>query len=92
MSQQVHDLIASEIFDLIHYRERRKVDHSSEGSKDVMDACVGAVWNCLKAEDTQDHSESDRDIAIRVTSMVDRERDEHTRFILGDYFKDRTTY
>lgn len=92
MSQQVHDLVASEIFDLIHYRERRKVDHSPEGSKDVMDACVGAVWNCLKAEDIQDHSESDRDIAIRVTSMVDRERDEHTRFILGDYFKDRTIY
>ena len=36
-----------EIFNVIHYRERRKVDHTKDGSKDVSDAVAGAVHNLL---------------------------------------------
>ena len=46
-SRQVADLIETELFDLVHFRQRRKVDHTPEGSKDVMDAVVGAVWNAV---------------------------------------------
>ena len=35
------------MFELIHYRNARRVDHTSEGSKDVMDAWAGSVWNAL---------------------------------------------
>lgn len=36
-----------ELFELIHYRDKGKVDHPDKGSKDVMDAVVGAVYNCV---------------------------------------------
>lgn len=40
-----HSLMETELFELIHYRSNRKVDHPKSGSKDLIDAVVGAVWN-----------------------------------------------
>ncbi len=37
-----------EIFDVIHDRSRRKVDHPHGGKKDVADAVVGAINNILE--------------------------------------------
>jgi hypothetical protein len=42
-----------EFLDLIHFRNRRKVDHPVEGSKDVADSLVGAVYNAL-SDDLED--------------------------------------
>lgn len=56
-----HKIFEKEIFDLIYYRERHKVDHPQAyygtgenanqtwgGSKDLTDACAGALWNCYQ--------------------------------------------
>lgn len=39
--------LEEEWFSLIHDREKHKVDHPKEGSKDVADAFVGSVYNSL---------------------------------------------
>ena len=39
-----------ELFDLIHDRKRRKVDHPASNSKDVSDGLAGSVANALQAE------------------------------------------
>lgn len=56
-----HQSMERELFDLIHYREKRKVDHPPviidkargvevAGTKDIMDAVVGSVWNAFTKE------------------------------------------
>ena len=39
--------ILGEVFELIHFRGARRVDHPVDGSKDVCDAWSGSVWNAL---------------------------------------------
>ena len=39
-----------EIFNVIHFRERRKVDHVSGKSKDISDSCVGSLYNAVKSD------------------------------------------
>lgn len=56
-----------ELYDLIHDREKRKVDHPKGGSKDVADSFVGAVYNCLMAVDST-QSVSGR--AETITSLI----------------------
>lgn len=51
--------IARELFDLNHFRERQKVDHPETNSKDLMDAVVGAVWNCFESNDMSSHTTVD---------------------------------
>lgn len=36
-----------ELFELIHFRGSRKVDHPVDGSKDVCDGWAGSVWNAI---------------------------------------------
>ena len=56
-----YPILRHELFNLIHYRDKRKVDHpktvmdssysgkgSQEGSKDLSDSLCGAVANCLE--------------------------------------------
>lgn len=52
---EMYDYLPSqkELFELIHMRDARKIDHPVGGSKDVMDAVVGAVWNCLQGLETE---------------------------------------
>ena len=38
------------MFNLVHFRQRRKVDHPSDGSKDVSDSVAGALMNCVEDE------------------------------------------
>jgi len=75
-NQQVHDEIAKEIFYLIHYRDKRKVDHppkqgpNSPGN-DIMDAVVGAVWSCISDETIIKQKKAEQDSLILAS--VNRE-------------------
>nr|DAY17816.1 MAG TPA: terminase [Caudoviricetes sp.] len=66
-----------ELFELIHFREKRKVDHPRGGSKDVCDAVVGSVWNTLK--------EGGNGLSRGITpGMYSDDRDEDEIFTLED--------
>jgi len=39
-----------ELFDLVHNRSRRKIDHPPESSKDVSDSVAGAVFNAVNGD------------------------------------------
>ena len=45
-----HPVFERELFNLVHFRQRRKVDHPSDGSKDVSDSVAGALMNCVEDE------------------------------------------
>ena len=51
-NSQFSDDIQHELFNLIHYRDKHKVDHPSDtkhgGMKDRMDAIVGSLYNALE--------------------------------------------
>ena len=56
-SQEFADSIHKELFDLIWYRSKRKVDHPSGGTaaghyKDQMDGVVGALYNAHTTKET----------------------------------------
>ena len=59
-----------ELFELIYYRDRDKVDHPpaiSGGTKDVMDSLVGAVTNALQSDEvTNIQRAEDIDVLLRV--------------------------
>lgn len=50
------DMIQKELFNLIWYRNKRKVDHPSDtahgGTKDIMDAVVGSLYNAKTSKET----------------------------------------
>jgi len=46
-----------EIFNVIYYPAKKKVDHPVRGSKDVADAVVGSAWSALKSADKTDVDE-----------------------------------
>ena len=54
-SREFADLIQKELFDLIWYRSKQKVDHPSDtkhgGHKDIMDAVVGSLYNAYTTKD-----------------------------------------
>ena len=45
-----HPRFEEELFGVIHFRERRKVDHLSNGHKDIADSCVGSLYNAVKSD------------------------------------------
>ena len=51
-SREFADSIQKELFDLIWYRQKSKVDHPSTGAKDRMDAVVGALYNANISKET----------------------------------------
>lgn len=63
-----YKIFENELFDLIHDRAKRKVDHPIEGSKDVSDAVSGAVANALD----EDMVESSGDSDVSVLSEVNK--------------------
>ena len=54
-NQEFADAIHKELFDLIWYRNKRKIDHPSDtahgGMKDRMDGVVGALYNAYTSKD-----------------------------------------
>lgn len=85
--RQVVELMATEIFDLIHYRERRKVDHPPDGSKDVMDSIVGSVWNAITNDSQQDEKrkEDGKNLARHNPKPEDEEQDIVQQQLLASY-------
>ena len=45
-----HDRFEEEIFNVVHFREKRKVDHLSGGHKDIADSVVGSLYNAIKSD------------------------------------------
>ena len=45
-----HTTSQKELFELIHYRENRKVDHPADGSKDLIDSVCGCVNGAINSE------------------------------------------
>ena len=43
-----------ELFSVIYYPEKRKVDHPAKGSKDVADSVVGSAFNAINSENKLD--------------------------------------
>lgn len=41
------------LFNLIHFRQKKKVDHPADGGKDTSDSAVGAAFNALRAESVE---------------------------------------
>ncbi len=54
-SRDFADSIHKELFDLIWYRNKRKVDHPSDtahgGHKDIMDGVAGALYNAKNTKE-----------------------------------------
>lgn len=46
-----------ELFGVVYYPAKRKVDHTASGSKDVADSVVGSAFNAIKATDKSDITE-----------------------------------
>lgn len=45
-----HERFEEEMFGVVHFREKRKVDHLSNGHKDIADSCVGSLYNAVKSD------------------------------------------
>lgn len=43
----------SNLFNLIHFRQKKKVDHPADGGKDTSDSVAGAAYNALRAESVE---------------------------------------
>ena len=43
-----HDVFEKELFGVVHYRTKRKVDHLLDGSKDLSDSVVGSLMNLVE--------------------------------------------
>jgi len=43
-----HDVFEEELFGVVHYRTRRKVDHLLDGHKDLSDSAVGSLMNLVE--------------------------------------------
>lgn len=43
-----HDIFEKELFGVVHYRTKRKVDHLLDGSKDLSDSAVGSLMNLVE--------------------------------------------
>ena len=73
-----------ELFNLVHYRAKKKIDHLPNQRKDVMDAVVGAVWNAVQA-DYQLRGASDLDATPENIGAYFDEEDEEV-FTANDFF------
>ncbi len=45
-----NEIFEKELFNLVHLRERRKVDHPSGGGKDTSDSVAGSLYNAVKSD------------------------------------------
>ena len=75
ISMYHYEPFSEELFDLIHDRARRKVDHPVGGSKDVSDALVGAIHNALGADEPTTSSAEDSRLFSELNHGSDEEED-----------------
>jgi hypothetical protein len=61
-----------ELFNVVYYPAKKKVDHTSIGSKDVADSVVGAAFNAIKSLDKTDTTEQSLvDIFVNLNENSD---------------------
>ena len=62
-----HLVFEKELFGLMHYRSRHKVDHLPTGSKDVSDAVAGSVMNAIEDPNNILESQQEEDLDLLFT-------------------------
>ena len=45
-----NEIFERELFNLVHFREKRKVDHPSNGGKDTADSVAGSLYSAVKSD------------------------------------------
>ena len=62
-----NDEFERNLFNLVHFRERRKVDHTSTGAKDISDSVAGSLYNAIKSDYFQNELvQHDLDIVFEI--------------------------
>lgn len=86
-----YSVFRRELFDLIWYRARRKVDHpgdtASGGTKDLCDSLVGSVWNTLHLDSSSVNSDSDVQLLLDINNEEEDEMDIFFKGIVSDILK-----
>ena len=75
-----------ELFNLIHNRARRKVDHPINGSKDVTDSVAGAIYNAilsLQKGDEQDNTFNLDEFMGINSESVENDKQDLMKGVLG---------
>lgn len=62
-----------ELFSVIYYPARKKVDHITGGSKDVADAVVGSAFNAIKSLDKNDMTEQSLSNLFMISNYHEEE-------------------
>lgn len=74
-----HDLLLSEMNDVVRDTVSNKIDHSKEGSKDILDAIVGSSFSAITSEESKSLSSSysmEYSYLDSVTKSIDIEYNE----------------
>ena len=62
-----HDVFEAELFNVVHYRSRRKVDHTSDFHKDLADSAVGSLMNLVEDDKVLNYLvQNDLDICMSI--------------------------
>lgn len=62
-----NDEFERNLFNLVHFREKRKVDHTSTGAKDISDSVAGSLYNAIKSDYFQNELvQHDLDIVFEI--------------------------
>lgn len=62
-----HPIFEKELFGLMHYRARHKVDHLPSGSKDVSDGVAGCIMNAIEDPNNMIDAQLEGDLDILFT-------------------------
>jgi hypothetical protein len=72
-----------ELFSVIYYPAKKKVDHPAGGSKDVADSVVGSAYNAIKAEDKSDVTDHSLLDLFSEANLSDRSQEDAIRATIG---------
>lgn len=73
-----YPIFYTELFNLINYVAKRKIDHPPKGSKDVSDSVAGVVFNILSAADKTDLRKEDMG-HLFIEANLDKDSIEYVR-------------
>jgi hypothetical protein len=70
-----------ELFNVVYYPAKRKVDHTSNGSKDIADSVVGSAFNAIKSLDKTDVTEESLLDIFAAVNNIDQYQDQVQEFL-----------
>lgn len=86
ISMYYYKPVDEELFDLIHDRTRRRVDHPVKGKKDVMDSLVGACFNALSIEKGDiSYTSALKDFGVGI--LFDYDKDDEMAFTFDELMR-----